>query len=99
MKNFEPLEDDTKIFFLESISILSTSASNSKSRNKTWPLTGILKNNRNNGELPVDFKVDSGSCVTVNPENLYSDKLGKLLITNLRLHGNGQNILKTVGEN
>ena len=98
MNNVEHLEESPENFFLESISMASTTASKSKSANKTWSLTGILKNTRNNGQLPVDFKVDSGSCVTAIPENLYSNKLGKLQFTNLRLHGAGQNILKTVGK-
>ena len=98
LNNVEHLEESQENFFLESISMASTTASNSKFTNKTWSLTGILKNTRNNGQLPVDFKVDSGSCVTAIPENLYSNKLGKLQFTNLRLHGAGQNILKTVGK-
>ena len=77
----------------------STTASNSKSTKKTWSLTGILKTTRNNGQLPVDFKVDSGCCVTAIPENLCSDIFGKLQFTIQRLHGAGQNILKTVGKN
>ena len=73
VNNGEHLEESSEFFFFESISMASTTASNLKSTNKTWSFTGILKNTRNNSQLPVDFKVDSGSCVTAIPEKLYSD--------------------------
>ena len=98
MNKVEPLEERPKKMFFVSSSLASTTASNSKSTNKNWSLTEILKNTRNKVQLPVDFKIDSGSCDTAIPENLYSNKLGKLQFTKLKPHDAGQNILETIGK-
>ena len=98
MNNIEPLEEGPEHFFLESIIISSTMASNSNSTDKTWSLTGYLKNARNNYQLPIDIKVNSGCCVTAIREKLYSNNLRIILSADLRLHGVGQNILKQLGK-